>query len=96
MKINIDGVDKINSDYIRKDLKRMKETESTVDTFASEDKVEISSKALDLKSMQKAAMNESDVRTDKVAKLKTEVDGGTYKINHERLAERLIEEHVIE
>jgi negative regulator of flagellin synthesis FlgM len=92
MKVTFDGIDKINSEFIQKDLKRVKDTEKESENVVSEDKVEISSKALDLKAMQEQAMQAPDVRMEKVASIKTRVDSGTYEISHEEIAERMIEE----
>ena len=52
VKINTDSIDKINSEYRQRSLKRMKESEEAATHVASEDKVELSSKAIDLKQMQ--------------------------------------------
>ncbi|MCP4148672.1 MAG: flagellar biosynthesis anti-sigma factor FlgM [bacterium] len=98
MKINYDGVDKLNSEFILKDLNRVKSTGKgkKAENFASEDKVEISSKALDLKAMQETAMKSPDVRTEKVNAIKLQVDEGSYSISGEKIAERLIEENLLE
>ncbi len=92
---NIDSIDKLNNEYIRKDLKKAKDTETSAVDYASEDSVELSSEALNLKDMQAAAMQTPDVRADKVAALKTQVESGAYKISHEKLAEQMIEEAVL-
>ncbi len=91
---NTDGVDKISAEFIRKDLKRVKQSgqENRAENDASEDRVEISSKAFDLNALQAAAMEAPDVRTGKVADIKNRVDNNTYKISYEELAERLMED----
>jgi len=91
---NTDGVDKISAEYIRKDLKKVKQSgqENRAENDASEDRVEISTKAFDLNALQAAAMQAPDVRTGKVADIKNRVDNNTYKISYEELAERLIED----
>ncbi|MCX6580856.1 MAG: flagellar biosynthesis anti-sigma factor FlgM [Candidatus Aminicenantes bacterium] len=91
---NTDGVDKISAEYIRKDLKKVKQSgqENRAENDASEDRVEISSKAFDLNTLQAAAMQAPDVRTGKVADIKNRVDNNTYKISYEELAERLMED----
>ena len=92
----VDGIDKINSELIQKDLKRIKDTEKKVENFASEDKVEISSEALDLKTMQAAALQAPDLRPEKAAAIKIQIESGTYQISNEKLAERMIEEALME
>ena len=93
---NIDSIDKLNNDFIRKDLKKVKDTETSAANYASDDSVEISSEALNLKDMQAAAMRAPDVRAEKVADIKTQVESGAYKISHEKLAEQMIEEAIFE
>lgn len=88
------GIDKINSEYIRKDLKRIKSSEEEKSNFSSEDKVELSSQASDLKKLQATAMAQPDVRTEKVEQLRMKVENGTYQLNNEEVAERLIQEAV--
>jgi negative regulator of flagellin synthesis FlgM len=92
MKVTFDGIDKINNEFIQKDLKRVKDTEKKSENMVSEDKVEISSKALDLKAMQEQAMQAPDVRMEKVGPIKTRVDSGTYEISPEEIAESMVEE----
>jgi negative regulator of flagellin synthesis FlgM len=94
---NTDGVDKIRNEIIGNDLKRVKQSgqENRAENDASEDRVEISSKAFDLNALQAAAMQAPDVRTGKVADIKNRVDNGAYNIAYEELAERLIEEALL-
>lgn len=91
---NIDSIDKLNSDYIRKDLKKATETDTTAANYASDDSVEISSEALNLKDMQAAAMQSPDIREEMVSAIKSQIESGTYKISPERIAEQIIEEAV--
>jgi negative regulator of flagellin synthesis FlgM len=92
MKIGSGGIDKINSDLIARDLKRIKQNEDDVSNFSADDKVELSSRATDLKEMQAQAMATPDVRSEKVDAIKMKVDNGTYQIDNEKIAEKLIEE----
>lgn len=89
---NTDGIDKISNELIRKNLKRIKQSgqENRDANVAPEDRVEISSKAFDLNTLQAAVMQAPDVRPGKVADIKSQVDNGTYKISYEELAERLM------
>lgn len=95
MKINTTGIDKIDkysSDITIKDIKRIKQNDKDSSDNSSEDKVELSSQALDLKEMQRKAMLEPDVRTDLVEKIKMKVNDGSYEINSQKIAEQLIDE----
>ncbi len=93
MTINIgsDGIDKIDSEYSKRDINRIKENEKTP-AHARSDKVELSSNALDLKEMQMKTMAFPDVRPEKVEQIKMQVDSGTYNISPGEIAARLIEE----
>jgi len=94
IKVNADGIDKINNEYIQKDLKRLIKNNEEKDSsnFASDDKLELSSEALDLKKMNETAAALPEIRTEKVEHIKMKIDSGTYQINNEEIAERLIEE----
>ena len=93
MTINIDSdsIDKIDSEYSKRDIKRINENEKTHDHFES-DKVKLSSKILDLKEMEMKTMSFPDVRPEKVEQIKMQVDSGTYNISPGEIAARLIEE----
>jgi negative regulator of flagellin synthesis FlgM len=91
VKTGTDGIDKINSEYIKPDIKRINDSEK-VPTKIESDKVELSSKALDLKKIQMKTMSFPDVRPEKVEQIKTQLDSGTYNISPAKIAERLIEE----
>jgi len=93
---NIDSIDKLNNEYVRKDVKKAKDAETSRANSTSDDSVEISPEALNLKDIQVAAMQAPDVRSEKVTTIKTRVDSGTYQISHERLAEKMIEEAILE
>lgn len=92
IKISANGIDKLNSEFIQKDLKRIKKSEEETPNISPDDKVELSSRAVDLKEMQAAAMASPDVRPEKVEQIKMQIDNGTYKISSEKIAEQLIEE----
>jgi len=89
IKIGSDTVDKINSELIQRDLKRLKHNEDTAINISADDSVEFSSKALDFKSK---AMAFPDIRPEKVEQIKMQVDNGTYKISSQKIAERIIED----
>ena len=93
MDVNIgtDGIDKIDSDYLKRNIKRIKESEKVPAHFEP-DQVELSSRGLDLKEMQMKAMSFPDVRPEKVQQIKMQLDSGLYNISPGEIAERMIEE----
>lgn len=92
MKVNTNGVDKLNSEYVQRDLKKIKDAEKVSGNNADEDRVELSSKALDLKAMQDIARLAPDIRAEKVTAIKAQMDSGSYKISAEKLADKMMEE----
>jgi negative regulator of flagellin synthesis FlgM len=92
MKISSERIDTFNSELIQRDLKRIKSNENESANIVSDDKVELSSGALNLKEMQAKAMSLPDVRTERVEQIKLKIDNGTYRISHEKIAEQLIDE----
>ncbi|MES2963558.1 MAG: flagellar biosynthesis anti-sigma factor FlgM [Bdellovibrionota bacterium] len=65
---------------------------STAD-LASSSKVELSSRAQDIKRAKEIATAGPAVDEAKVARLQAMIDKGQYKVNAEKVAERLLDEH---
>lgn len=61
--------------------------------LGSSSKVELSSRAQDIKRAKEIAMSAPDVDEAKVARLQAMIDKGQYKVNAEAVAERLLDEH---
>lgn len=55
------------------------------------DKVEISSFGRDLQIAKQAVANSPDVRTDKVAQLKSQIENGTYNVDADSFADMLLQ-----
>ncbi len=66
-----------------------KGAEAVADTRA--DQAVLSPEAQDVLCAQKALAQQPDFRADKVAELKQQIAGGTFKIDPELIAEKLIE-----
>lgn len=60
---------------------------------SSVDKVEISSFGKELQIAKQAIANSSDVRNDRVAELKKQIDNGTYEVSAESFAEKLLSKY---
>ena len=90
VKIGTDGIDKINSEYLKQDIKRIRASEKV--PGVEPDKVKPSSAALNLKEMEIKTMSFPGIRPEKIEQVKTQLDSGTYHIAPEKIAERLIEE----
>lgn len=72
--------------------KQVKKTQpSTGTSFA--DQVQISSFGKDIQTAKAAVAAAPDVRTDKVANLKAQVQNGTYNVSNESFAEKLLQKY---
>ncbi len=55
-----------------------------------DDKVEISQAGKDIAVAKKAVVEASDVREDKIQKIKEQIDAGTYAVSAEDVAEKML------
>lgn len=55
-----------------------------------EDKVSLSSSAKDMKIATEAVAAAPEVRQEKVTEIKTAVDNGTYQVNAEKIADKMV------
>lgn len=62
--------------------------------IGSGDKVSISSKAKDVAKATKIAKAAPDVDEEKVARLKAAIQSGTYSVDADKIADRLVDEHM--
>ncbi|MBN2515999.1 MAG: flagellar biosynthesis anti-sigma factor FlgM [Deltaproteobacteria bacterium] len=61
-----------------------------------EEKVSLSAKGRDIQQARKAINNLPDVRTEKVEDLRNQIEQGTYHVNSEEIAEKMIGESLID
>jgi len=69
--------------------------DKTEKSTVKSDTVEISDTAKQIQEAKKQLDNISDVREDKVAQLKSQIENGTYEINAEKIADKMIKEGLI-
>jgi negative regulator of flagellin synthesis FlgM len=70
-------------------------SEKTEKTATRMDTVEISDTAKRIQEARKQLDEIPDIREDKVAQLKRQIDNGTYAINAEKIADKMIKEGLI-
>ncbi len=63
---------------------------------AGPDRVEISSQSRDMKKIHEILATTPEVRTEKVAALKKAVAEGTYKVKTEDIADKMVQEIIVE
>lgn len=62
---------------------------------SGEDSVDLSQSAKDLKLAQAALRELPDIRSEKVSRLKQQIDDGAYEIKPEKIAGKMIEESLL-
>ncbi len=67
--------------------------QKSYDTAAGRDEVTISRTGHDYHYAKQAVAEASDIREDKVAQLKTRVESGSYKVDPEDFASKLLEKY---
>jgi negative regulator of flagellin synthesis FlgM len=65
------------------------------DTVLKEDRVELSQKAKDLQEAKKLLNEMPDVREEKVALLKKQIEDGSYRVDGEKVAGKMLEESLL-
>jgi len=71
-------------------------TEHDPQSVVKEDKVDISRTAREVKKARAQLDNVPDIREEKVAEVKNEIDNGTYRIDGKKIAINMIRESLID
>ncbi len=89
MKINNNDINmnKIMKAYQNMNQNKNKQVEQKK---RASDQVNISKEAKDIKKMQKSLKEKPDIRRKKVEEIKKQISNGTYKVNPEKIAEKII------
>ncbi|HKL12604.1 MAG TPA: flagellar biosynthesis anti-sigma factor FlgM [Halanaerobiales bacterium] len=89
MKINNDDIqmNKIMQAYQNLNKQNQQNVEQSK---RSSDEVNISKQAKDIQKMQETLQSKPEIRQEKVAKIKNQVSNGTYQVNPQKIAEKII------
>ncbi len=87
------GSEKASEVAESKSRRRSKAPASEV-SIDSSDKVSISSRAKDAALAKEVAKSSPDINEEKVARLKAAIQNGTYKVDSDAVADRLVDEHL--
>jgi negative regulator of flagellin synthesis FlgM len=60
------------------------------------EKVDLSAKAKDIRQIKQILDQTPDVREEKVLELKNQIDTGSYKVNSDKIAEKMVGESLID
>ena len=63
---------------------------------APEEKGNLSTEARDIQQLRDAVNQFPDIREDKVCRLKDQVDKGTYSVNGQKIAEKMVSESLLD
>ncbi len=63
---------------------------------AAEEKVDLSTRARDIQLAQKAVANLPDMREEKVRELKAQIEKGTYQIDSDKVAQKIVRDSLID
>jgi negative regulator of flagellin synthesis FlgM len=68
----------------------MQQNDNTENKKVQNDKMQISDKAKDIIQSKKELQNRPEVRTEKVAALKERIENGSYKVDSEKIAAKIL------
>ena len=87
-----------NIDSYVSNVKAKQKTEASPDATHEEkprqDTVQLSARAKEIQEAKKSINAISDVRDEKVAEIKTQIENGTYQVDGERIAANVVEESI--
>ena len=92
---NVAGLDTARVDKVNIKDKKQSVGASSTEELASAAKVELSSRAQDMKKIKDIAMAAPDVNADKVARLQKLIDEGKYKVDGKAVADKMVDEHLL-
>lgn len=100
MKITDDKSTHELTNYIRKTIEQRKVIHLNANNInnkrLSEERVELSSKALDLNRIREIVRKTPDIREDKVALLREKIASGNYGISGQEIADKMLREHLLQ
>ena len=84
--------------YVKQISQQQKEdaaSKSGVKPVEKADTVKISEEARELQETQKVMENMPDVRVEKVAKIKNQIENGTYEVKSGKIAEKMVKDSLL-
>ena len=87
MKINPVQLNKLHRIYGEKDR-----SNNIQQKKSGEDEINISSKAKEIQELEQNIQDKSDIREERVNQIKSQIKKGTYEIESEKIAEKILED----
>jgi negative regulator of flagellin synthesis FlgM len=75
---------------------RASEKAASANNLVPEEKVNLSTTAKDAQNLKNAITNLPDVREEKVQALKDQIEKGTYRVNADKVAEKMVGESLLD
>ena len=92
-KLNLTDAGKTDKVGDGKDLKGAKSLDNPAELVGAT-RVEVSPQAQDAKRIKELAMAAPDIDMEKVAKFRSLIDSGQYKVDAQAVADRMVDEHM--
>lgn len=89
MKIN-NNISKILSVYNKQQIKSNKKQDNKTNSLNFKDELSISNEAKEIQQLMKKLKDIPDVREEKINEIKERIKSGTYEINPEKIAEKML------
>ena len=100
MKISDDKSTQDLTNYIRKTLDQRKVIHLEANNFRnksiSEERVELSRKAIDINRIREIVQKTPDIRGERVALLREKIASGNYNVSGQEIADKMLREHLLE
>ncbi|MBN1380248.1 MAG: flagellar biosynthesis anti-sigma factor FlgM [Deltaproteobacteria bacterium] len=92
-----DATSQVIQQYQKSDaVKKENETQLPGMSSTWDEKVDLSAKAKDIQQIKQVIDQTPDVRADKVRELKQKVENGSYQVDSEKIAEKIVTESLID
>ncbi len=96
MKIGNEKIEKLGDERLNASDRKTPSRHQTSEVTSSEDRVEISARALDLQKMAELAKAAPEIRTGEVDRVRAELSRGATRVSAEGIAEQLMSEGTID
>lgn len=91
-----DAATPVIQQYQKSELAKHEADKQLAASSALTEKVQLSSRAKDIQQIKQIVDQASDLREDKIRELKSRIDNGSYLVNAEKVAEKIVGESLID
>jgi negative regulator of flagellin synthesis FlgM len=91
-----DRMSKVNSADSPNQLEKHRLSQTVEDKSSSTDKVELSARSKEMQKIHEVLQKTPDIRAERVASLKKQIEEGTYDVKSEAIADKMIKESILD